>query len=454
MKPRPELEEALRRDLLLVCASLLDRYAYGGGLDRDAYGAGERTTSAAPGGVRATTPLGPLGLALRGAAALVRHVPLALEALEADPIGGEETLVHQCVPCRAFPSRRPADYDSTRGTALFTAAAAMPRTWLAWAPLGRPPRAAVAWLLSIVEGFRERLAEHVAGLDEAIDEAIAFRGARSHYALEDVARIEGFERELRRTDASLAALRGRLIDLGGHGLVASRRLPAPFPRGASWATLRSLALGLGNPLAAAVAIARELALRAEAGVDLAYLYQRWCGWRLVEGLTKLGWHARTDPLPALLMSGAVEFDRAHERDGESDFLELLCEPRLASRKGPVRGVTAAVGELTPDYVLLTHGPEGLDAHVLDPTLSLDTAHRRSKRKYLRYIQIDGIRVVAGVKVIAGPLRSWAAAPLTGTRCVLDSEDWRGSHGTVPMNPVEYHGEALLDWLRDLERPRR
>jgi len=224
-------------------------------------------------------------------------------------------------------------------------------------------------------------------------------------------------------------------------------MPAPFPRGASWATLRSLALGLGDPLAAAVAIARELALRAEAGVDLAYLYQRWCGWRLVEGLAALGWRARTDPLPALLMSGAVEFDR----DGA--FLELLCEPRLASRKGSVRGVTAAVGELTPDFVLLTHGPEGLDAHVLDPTLSLDTGHRRAKRKYLRYIQIDGIRVVAGVKVIAGPLRSWAAAPLTGTRCVLDSEDWRGSHGTVPMNPMDYRGDALLDWLRDLERPR-
>jgi hypothetical protein len=148
------------------------------------------------------------------------------------------------------------------------------------------------------------------------------------------------------------------------------------------------------------------------------------------------------------MSGAVEFDRSEE------FLELLCEPRLAANKGAVRGVTSAVGELTPDFVLLTHGPEGLDAHVLDPTLSLDAGHRRSKRRYLRYIQLDGIRVIAGVNVIAGPLRSWAAAPLIGTRCRLDPEDWRGSHGTVPMNPVEYHPEALLDWLRDLDRPRR
>ncbi|MEZ6017316.1 MAG: hypothetical protein R3F49_19540 [Planctomycetota bacterium] len=437
--PKRELADALRRDLLEVCAHLLDRYTYGGS-------EGPRLVRRrSPVAAQDAEPLGPLGLILRGAAALTRHLPLALAELVADPIGGIEVARHQSVPRRALPSRSPADYASTAGTALASVAALMPRSWIAWAPSGRPPRAALAWVVSIVEGYRAALAEHVAGLGEALEEAIAFRGARSAYGLEDVQRIEGFERRLRRADASLAAMRARLVALGGHGLVASRRLPDPFPRGASWAVLRGLASGLVDPRASAAVIARELADRAEVGLDLAYLYQRWCGWRLVEGLEALGWRPRTDPLPALLMAGAIEFERA----GGGDVLELLCEPRLASRKPPVHGVTAAVGELTPDFVLLTHRGGVVDAHVLDPTLSLDAAHRRSKRKYLRYIQLDGVRVVSGVRVVAGPLRSWACAPLQGTRCVLDSEDWRGAHGTVPMNPVDYRPEALLDWLRDL-----
>jgi len=436
MKQRRELEEALRHDLLQVCAHLLDRYAYD---------AGQAVSLGASASVGA--PLGPLGLALRGAAAVARHTPTALEELEADPIGGEELIQHLPVPRRALPSRRAADYASAAGTPYAVAAPAMPRNWQSWTSAGRPPRAAVAWLLALVESYRARLAEHVTGIEDAIDEAIAFRGARSAWGMRDVARIGEFDKQLRAGDATLAALRKRLVDLGGHGIVASRRLPAPFPRGAAWRALRDLWFGLSNERAAAAEIARDLARRAEVGVDLAYLYQRWCGWRLVEGLTAAGWRPRTDPLPALLLSGAVEF----ERSGEGPkFLELLCEPRLASRKAPVRGITAAVGELTPDYVLLVHRSEGVfDAHVLDPTLSLDTDHRRSKRKYLRYIQLEGARIVAGVKVVAGPLRAWAAAPLAGTRCVIDPEDWRGSHGTVPMSPVEYHPSALADWLADL-----
>ncbi len=433
MKQRRELEEALRHDLLQVCAHLLDRYAYDGGQVGAGAGAG--------------APLGPLGLALRGAAAVARHTPIALEELEADPIGGQEFMQHLAVPRRALPSRRAADYASAAGTPYAVAAPAMPRTWTSWTSAGRPPRAAVAWLLALVEAYRGRIAEHLSGIDEAINEAVAFRGARSVYGMRDIARIGEFDRQLRAGDGALGALRKRLVDLGGHGIVASWRLPAPFPRGASWKALRDLWFGLEDQRAAAAEIARDLARRAEVGVDLAYLYQRWCGWRLVEGLQAAGWRPRTDPLPALLLSGAIEFERSG--DGPR-FLELLCEPRLASRKAPVRGITAAVGELTPDYVLLVHRAEGLvDAHVLDPTLSLDTDHRRSKRKYLRYIQLEGSRIVAGVKVVAGPLRAWAAAPLAGTRCVLDSEDWRGSHGTVPMNPVEYHGTALADWLADL-----
>lgn len=450
---RPEvvevMAEALRRDLSVACAHLLDRYAaVGGGGAEEPEGTGGSSFGRARRGGGGPAPLGPLGLALRGATTLVRHLPLALEQLELDPIGGEEAAVHVAVPRRAAPSRSAADYAGTAGTGLAGVAAAMPRTWWSWTPAGRPPRGAVAWLLAVVEGYRARLAEHVQGLEDAIDEAIAFRGARSAHGLDDVARIEGFERTLLRTDATLAAARSRLIDLGGHGLVASRRLPAPFPRGASWATLRGLWLGIDDARAAAAAIARELVQRREVGVDVAYLYQRWCGWRLVQALESLGWKPKGDPLPPLLLSGAVEFERAGSGKAP-DVLELLCEPRLASKKAPVHGITAAVGELTPDYVLLTRGPAGLDAHVLDPTLSLGVDHRRSKRKYLRHIQVEGTRVVAGVRVVAGPLRSWAAAPLTGTRCVIDLEDWRGTHGTVPMNPVEYRGEALVDWLREL-----
>jgi hypothetical protein len=176
-------------------------------------------------------------------------------------------------------------------------------------------------------------------------------------------------------------------------------------------------------------------------VQLPYLYQRWCGLKLIEGLRRLDFLPRKDPLPALLLSGEVEFRKGSRR------IHLYCDPRLVQGKEPIGGMRVQHGEASPDFVLTTSGPGGPRVFVLDPTLSTDPDVRRKKAKYLQLIHLMGSHTVAGVRMLRGPTRSWAASPLSGAVCLV--EDWSGAHGTIPMNPCAFEAAPLQAWLEDL-----
>ena len=77
-------------------------------------------------------------------------------------------------------------------------------------------------------------------------------------------------------------------------------------------------------------------------------------------------------------------------------------------------------------------------------MSTNSNDRRDKGRYLDRVKVRRKHIVAGVSVIPGPDRAWAAAPLVSTRCIVD--DWRGMQGTVPMHPIEFDARPLEDWL--------
>lgn len=423
LEPTP-LELAIQRDLAGACAPLLDR-----GTARASAGGG---------------PVGPVGLALSLGEAVLRLVPEALsEAADlADP--STERIATSRIPLRSRAPVRASAYERAGDVIA-------PTRWDVAIPAARASEQTLRWLLQVTERALGAAREQSGKVSQAVPEAIAFRRARSQYGFGDVERLRSLEASLAGVLHRLTDLKTRLKQSAATGITPSSRLPRPFPLTPAWRSLRELYATFNDRSLLANWVAQSLLRPAErdaarhlAGAELPYLYQRWCGWRLDQALGALGFKPDTDPLPAILLAGTVEYTR------EETTLTLLCEPRFASRKGSIAGMTVAVGESTPDFVLLSSGSEGPEAHVLDPTLAKNTEARATKKRYLRTIRMTEARVVAGVRVLPGPERAWAASPLPGTKNLLEYGDWRGVHGTVPMNPLDYRAEPLLDWLRAIK----
>jgi hypothetical protein len=374
--------------------------------------------------------VGPATIAAGDAARLAGLVKHALLELATTPSSTNETLEIQRVPRRARASRRACDH-------ALHGASVVPIAFLALEPTLEAPRAPLEWLLSLIDGVDDELERHVALYDESLDEAVRFRSG-SDYGVLDVAQLEDNHRRLVAARALLRATRRLVRDASSFGLVARPQRPRPFPRSRTFEALAHLEEKRSDPRRAGRALASDLFGQRGRGIDVAYLYQRWCGVKLVAALAALGYEAQSDPVPALLLSGAVEFR------SPTGIATLVSEPRLVAGKPPVEGLFVHHGESSPDFVLLVHTGEGRRAHVLDPTLRhLDDA-RREKARYLEIVKVEGSRRIAGVGVQPGVDTSWAAAPLDHTNCL--PVDWRGEHGTVPMNPLRFDSRPLERWL--------
>ena len=176
--------------------------------------------------------------------------------------------------------------------------------------------------------------------------------------------------------------------------------------------------------------------------DLPFLYQRWCGLKLIEALRAMGWRCKKDSLPVLFLGGELEFEK------QGVLLSLWFEARIFSEIGHASGMVCAEKEASPDFLLLTPGRGGRDAFVLDATLSTSSEARSLKSKYLSTLRNAGMRTIAGVPTRHGPLASWAAAPIARSSC--DLEGGSGRSGTVPMLPVNWSDAPLRAWLGDIE----
>lgn len=415
-----DLARALLHDLAAASEHLLDE------------GLAPRAASKAIGaGVR-----GPLGVTMRLADQFWRTVPRALLELEHQPSVERETVVAVREPRRATPSRRPYDYAEHRGTLA-------PVMWEARQPELELPTAPLAWLVFGAERLLERLEWHRDVLDRSQAEAVRFREG-TVFGREELAQLEARRVALNKIHRRTSVLLLQMYRQSPVPLRPTPRLPYPFPGGGIWRRLRSILRAVTDPSVSLPALAADLQDPDAGGADLAFLYQRWCGLKLVEALERLGLRLLLDPIPPLLLAGPIEF-RAAE-----GTVTLLCEPRLASRKDDLHGLFVTHGESSPDLVLAANGPAGRVVYVLDPTLSRAPDALRDKAKYLDVLSVRRSRTVAGVHLPAtGPDRAWAAAPLRERSC--RPADWRGAHGIVPMNPLSFAPEAVTEWARDLLR---
>jgi hypothetical protein len=409
-----DLARALLRDLAAASEHLLD----------------EGFASRAGSTTRASGVRGPLGVTLRLAESLCRALPRALLELERLPATDRETIVAVREPRRAAPSRRPYDYAEHRGRLA-------PKVWESRRPELELPQEHLAWSVHGIALLLERLEWHRGVLDRAHAEAVRFREGSS-YGAEELARLDARRTALDEAQRAASDLRARVQRQSATPLRPTPRLPYPFPQAPAWRRLRTTIRALADPTVHLPTLVADLHDPDATGVDLAFLYQRWCGLQLIEALQHHGLRPTSDPIPPLLLAGAIEFRSA------STAVTLLCEPRLASYKRPLHGLFVTHGESSPDFVLVT--PDHV--YVLDPTLSRSPELHREKAKYLDILSVARTRTVAGVRYsTTGPDRSWAAAPVAGELC--RPADWRGLSGVVPMEPGGLAAGAVRSWVGDL-----
>jgi hypothetical protein len=218
--------------------------------------------------------------------------------------------------------------------------------------------------------------------------------------------------------------------------------PSPYPDTPAWTSLRRQATFWSSPHSFLPAYVRSMLADAVAAADVPYLYQRWCGLKLLHAFAARGWQAGGDPAGALFLAGCVPFTRGPSR------IDLWIEPRLTRRRDHPSGFHCLRGaDVTPDFLLVAPGPYGPDCFVLDATKTADEAVLRSKDRYLGLIAASAPGFVAGIPVMRHPVRSWAAAPMHSQHCILYRAD--GKSGVIPMHPLEWSAKPIDAWVADV-----
>lgn len=390
-----------------------------------------------------------LSAVLRTAETFERLVPDLLAELDfrEDP---SRTLVHAVrSPVRAKLSARPGDYERHEGRLL-------PRVWVREVPVLLPDTEPLRWALYLRDRIAADLTAVEARYTKWIDEAALARLGDSEYARRDADELAAIANRIAERREQLDRSRERLRRAAGGAITPRATVPRPLPPSPAWNALRRLARGVVQPLHMIGPHVAEL-LRAPVQVaDLPYLYQRWCGMKVVQTLELLGWSRETDVVGPLFLGGRIHF----LLDGVA--LDLWVEPRLTSSSDHPCGLRAVRGESTPDFVFCTPGRNPLggraqrespiraqDHFVLDPTLSIDPAVLSGKGKYLSALASSDVSLIAGSPAYATPLRSWAAAPLETASAQVFPVREPGSCGALPMNPVRWNPKPLTAWLGDL-----
>ena len=371
-------------------------------------------------------------------------MPRLLEELALAGRPGRDTLVEVRTPRRAMPSRRPTDFVHLGSTRTHLE----PARWLGREPEPELDPAALDWLAWLLQTLQEELhaSEHRIGRHLS-DLLIHTPGeGLSVYAMEQRQSLLLLERQMVEAAASLQRSRDALGRASWSTPRPQRRKPFPFPQGIAWSELSRLAREILDPMQSLTGILQQVLQDPPATADLPFLYQRWCGLRLVQVLEQLGWSARRDPIPPLFLGGRVDFAHAESQ------LTLWVEPRIPASDRPeaphASGLSAhRQREASPDYVLVRDSRTGPRAWILDPSFSLGDAQARDKGRYRALLAFHDPRLVAGVPSRLPPERAWAAQPLPRTTCIL--HDPEGRSGTVPMLPGAHSDDALIAWLQDL-----
>jgi hypothetical protein len=341
------------------------------------------------------------------------------------------------VPTGARLSRRPADY-------RLSGDRVMPWRWVRMVPLPERDTRPLRWLLYLLDRLRELLIDTEERTEKRVAEALAARRGTSVWAQADAHGLRQILERVREARALISRATKRVQQSAGPRPVPSKAVPNPYPRSPTWVSLRRLAARLTDPMGSLPDHIRSLLRGPEPAADLPFLYQRWCGVKIVRTLESLGWEMRGDPVGAIFLGGLITFQL------EGHTLDLWLEPRLERRAVHACGFRCIHGEdITPDFLFITPGPGGPEAFILDATLVTAPEGLVAKGRYLDLIELNNFVRVGGCPVRRRPRLAWAAAPLMASHGKVLRQD--GAIGAIPMNPADWNDQPLREWLSDIAR---
>lgn len=395
---------------------------------------------ASAGGARDFTPapMTTIAGALDAAERVARLTPRMMEEV-VERVESRDLRERTSRPVGAELSRAPSAYAVADGEEWF------PRYWLRPAEVESSAPEPLRWLAYVLEQVDASVAEMQRRYDEQCDEVRAARGElASRWSHEELERLDSGARDLARARDRLARARAALDVHAGARVHPRERLPRPFPQGPHWRMLRRLLRFWLDP---SIAFAQHLerTLRDPVAVaDVPYLYERWCALQLLDALTARGWHpvATQQALWAIFLGGRIEM--AHVDHAP---IEMWIEPRIGAHGHQCGLATIVDHELSPDIVLNVPNGHSIESYVLDPTLGLAPAHLEEKGRYATALKRVEHRIIAGVRVIKHPRRSWAIAPLHDSSCRLFG--FRETVGVIPLRPGASSLDPLLAFLDDL-----
>jgi len=339
-------------------------------------------------------------------------------------------------PKRATFSRRGSDYQQDIAKRL------LPAHWLSSLPIAELDIRPLRWLVYLLDIQQTALEKVRTRTIKYIDDSLLTQQGLSSYAQNDRATLLNMRSRLDEAQNKLEHARATLMRVVNFKLVPSSHLPHPYPRSSAWLCLRRFARQIIQPKEYLPSFLHNLLYGNVEIADTPYLYQRWCGVKLILTFESLGWICNEDPTGALFLGGEVRLYKARVE------LSIWIEPRFSRHHAHPSGfVCKEVTETHPDYLIVTPGPNGIDAFILDPTTTADFEIRQGKAKYLDTIESIAMASVAGIPVVRNPLRAWSAAPLHTPHCEI--EDSEGRTGTIPMHPLDWTPEPLLNWILDI-----
>lgn len=373
----------------------------------------------------------------RSARKLAALVPALLLEAEADPRESRWEEHRSRIPVRARISGFPADWTAgPRGP--------VPVYWRSIQAVERPDEGPLRWVLFLIETIDERLSAARIRNAKQLEDARAGAGPAGALDALAIAALERREERLRASQAELSGARSELFRRAGGPLFPSEVVPQPFPGSPSWRALLRMAREILDPIAGLRAGIGEVLSQRVGMADVPWLYQRWCGLQLLGSLARAGAAIRGDTVAALYAGGRLEVLHRGVRT------LLFVEPRLTRNGTHASGYYACRGpEASPDFLIVTPGPDGTDAFCLDATLSTTDEILRGKFRYLDLLASLRMVRIAGTPTRKPPLWAWAMAPLVREKCELSSPD--GSRGIVPMNPLRWSSQPLDDWAADVLR---
>ncbi|PIE24094.1 MAG: hypothetical protein CSA62_04625 [Planctomycetota bacterium] len=356
--------------------------------------------------------------------------------------------VQSRTPRRARASRHPRDF-------LNIGHQLLPTRWERPDPLGEKEPRGHGWILHLWEALWAELEQARSRIGTQLAralKAVTLDQMADSFEIEIHERLRALEEQFETAERTLVRTRTLALRSSPTRITSSPRRPVPYPGGTAWMRLGQLSARILNPAAELPDTLHALIDGHTEIAELPFLYQRWCGLQAVEALSRLGWKARRDPVPALFLGGKIEFLPPGDAGFNGEHLTLWVEPRIpptSSEETPHESGLSCSGShaLRPDYLFVSEDSHGAEAYILDPTFTTVAPEAEEKGKYRSRLSFRQPHMLAGVPTRKPPRRSWAAQPLHRSgNMLLDPE---AKLGIVPMHPIQRDWTGLEHWLRDL-----